>query len=290
MLRSMTGCGRGYAVDNGRELTIELKSVNHRYLDINIKLPRVLNFAEDMIRKNIPIARGHVDVFLQYSNCREDSVAIVLDEAIAMQYANAAKLLSEKIGVKNDLTASILLKMDDVVSLKETDEDEGTILLMIMSALSEAVAALIAMRENEGERIKKDLCEKVDILVNIKDKIAKKAPDVPNEYKKKLTERLFRLTNGIEIEDSRLFTEIALFTDKASIDEELVRIDSHIFELRALLFSDGSAGRKLDFLLQELNREFNTIGSKANSAGIASLVIDAKAELEKLREQAQNIE
>jgi uncharacterized protein (TIGR00255 family) len=292
MVRSMTGFGRASLSVDGRELTLELKSVNHRFLDISFRMPRSLSFLEDTIRSALAsaVARGHFDVYAFYRNTRSDSKSITVDKAILEAYLNAAASIGSDFGLVNDMTVSKALRLQDVATITEADEDTEALTELMLSAVSKAVSELIVMREKEGERISKDLLNRIVILRSIREKIAGKAPLVVEDYRTKLNARIESLLSEVEIDRARLATEIALFADKANIDEELVRLASHFDAACALLSSSEPAGRKLDFLVQEMNREFNTIGSKANDKSIAALVIDGKAEIEKLREQVQNLE
>ena len=292
MVRSMTGFGRASVSDDGRELTLELKSVNHRFLDIAFRMPRSLSFLEDTVRGALgsAVARGHFDVFAFYRNTRSDSKTVSLDKTLLSAYISTAAAASEEFGLPNDLTVSKALRFQDVVTVTEAEEDADALTQLMLKAVSAAVEELKIMREKEGERISADMLARIETLRGIRDRIAEKAPIVVEEYRQKLNARIESLLEEVEIDRARLATEIALFADKANIDEELVRLSSHFTAASALLNGDEPAGRKLDFLVQEMNREFNTIGSKANDKSIAALVIDGKAEIEKLREQVQNIE
>ncbi len=292
MVRSMTGFGRCSLAVDGRELTVELKSVNHRFLDIAFRMSRSLSFLEDDVRSALSAAlsRGHIDVYAYYRNTRSDSKTVTLDKALLGAYLAAANEAKDEFGIKADITASVALRLPDVVSVTEAEEDTDALRSLMNGCISGAVTQLIEMRTREGERISRDLLSRLDALSAIRDKIAEKAPLVVDDYRARLNARIESLLNEVEIDRARLATEIALFADRANIDEELVRLLSHFDAMRSLLTGDEPAGRKLDFVVQEMNREFNTIGSKANDKGIAALVIDGKAELEKLREQVQNLE
>lgn len=292
MIRSMTGYGRGFCEAEGREVTVELKSVNHRYLDISIRLPRHIGFLEDAVRKQLSeaLSRGHIDVYIHYVNNRNDARAVTLDEALVLQYVQAAQALEETHCIPNDLTAATVMRLPDVVNVIEAQEDQAQILALMQAALQEAVQGLLLMREAEGERLRAELEARADTVLALRAQIEARAPLVTEEYRQKLNERIEKLLEEVEVDRARLATEVALFADKASIDEEITRLKSHVAQMRAALSKDEPSGRKLDFIVQELNREFNTIGSKANDSCITNAVLDGKAEIEKIREQVQNIE
>lgn len=288
----MTGFGHAVVSKDGRELSIELKSVNHRFLDLALRMPRSLAFLEDTARNTLGtmLVRGHVDIFANYRNTRNDSKKVEINMPMLSAYMTAARQAAEELGIENDLTLSRALRLTDIVSVTEADDDRPALTELMKDALTRAANELIAMRMREGERLSSDMKTRLGVIADIREKISERAPLVVEEQRKKLNERIESLLSETEIDRARLATEIALFADKVSIDEELVRLSSHIAAAGELLENNGSVGRKLDFIVQEMNREFNTIGSKANDKTIASLVIDGKAELEKMREQVQNFE
>lgn len=288
----MTGFGHAVVSKDGRELSIELKSVNHRFLDLALRMPRSLAFLEDTARNTLGtmLVRGHVDIFANYRNTRNDSKKVEINMPMLSAYMTAARQAAEELGIENDLTLSRALRLTDIVSVTEADDDRPALAELMKDALTRAANELIAMRMREGERLSSDMKTRLGVIADIREKISERAPLVVEEQRKKLNERIESLLSETEIDRARLATEIALFADKVSIDEELVRLSSHIAAAGELLENNGSIGRKLDFIVQEMNREFNTIGSKANDKTIASLVIDGKAELEKMREQVQNFE
>lgn len=292
MARSMTGFGRAALSVDGRELTLELKSVNHRFLDISFRMSRSLSFLEDTVRSVLGslLSRGHIDVYAYYRNTRSDAKTVTVDLALLGAYLAAAADAANEFSLANDFTVSKALRVPDIVTVTEAEEDTEALKALMISAVEAAAHELIEMRTLEGERISRDLLARLDTLSAIRDKIAEKAPLVVEDYRTKLNARIESLLSEVEIDRARLATEIAIFADKANIDEELVRLSSHFTAMRALFEGDEPVGRKLDFLVQEMNREFNTIGSKANDKAIAALVIDGKAEIEKLREQVQNLE
>ena len=289
---SMTGYGKGSASGDGREITVELKSVNHRYLDVGMRLPRHLSFLEDGIRAGLAarLSRGHIDVFVNYRNLRSDARSVEIDVPLLGAFVAAAKQANETLGLLDDLSLTAALRLPDVSNVREADEDADAVNMLMLAALNSAIDALLIMRVQEGDRMKAYLSACADTVLSLTDKIALRAPVVVEEYKAKLAERIQTLLNGVEVDRTRLATEVALFADKASIDEEISRLHSHLASMRQLLDAEEPSGRKLDFVVQEMNREFNTIGSKANDGELTTLVLTGKAEIEKIREQVQNIE
>lgn len=289
---SMTGYGRGTGSLDGRELTIELKSVNNRFLDIGMKLPRQLSFLEDTLRKllNDALSRGHVDVFVNYRNLRSDAKTVRVDEALLKAYLTSARESAKALDLVDDLTLSRALTLPDVTAILPADEDQQALIELGKAVMTEAIENLKAMRMKEGERLKLDLSARMDTMTGYAAAIEKRAPAVVEEYRAKLTARIEELLGEMEVDRARLATEVAIFADRAAIDEEIVRLNTHLIHFRELLEADGPVGRKMDFLVQEMNRECNTIGSKANDAELTSIVLLSKAEIEKLREQIQNIE
>lgn len=292
MISSMTGFGRATVASDGREITIELKSVNHRYLDLAFRMPRHIGFIEDVLRQLLTgqLSRGHVDIFVNYRNTRTDACAVVIDEALMGAYLSAARKAAAQYELRDDITLSAAMRFPDVTDVIEAEEDRDAVAALAREAALRAVTAMKRMRAGEGERLCNDLLNRVTTVESIAGKIDVRAPFVVEEYRTKLSERIESMLGGVEVDRTRLATEVALFADKASINEELVRLASHITEMRKVLGADEAAGRRLDFIVQEMNREFNTIGSKANDAEITSLVIAGKGEIEKIREQVQNIE
>ena len=288
---SMTGYGRGEAERNGRSLIVELKSVNHRFLDLSIKLPRALIFAEDAMKKTISarLSRGHIDVFTTYSAPNDQGV-LTLNKTLAENYVEMARELSASFGVKSDLTASSLLRLQGVTEESQVTAPEEEIVALVREATNNALDALIKMRETEGKAITADILSKMDEIERLTGVIETRAPFVAKEYKTRLENTVRDALSGADFDETRLLTEVALFADKCAIDEELARLHAHIEHYRSILTSEQAAGRKLDFLTQELNREANTIGSKANDSAIAENVVLLKCEIEKVREQIQNLE
>lgn len=290
-MHSMTGYGRCQIEREGRLMTVEVKSVNHRFLDVSYRLARHLMFLDDAVRKGVAarLARGHVDVFVNYENHREDAREVRVDTALAAAYQRAMNELSKTLGIESGVSLNDFARMPDVLTVQESAEDQDAVRELFQQTLSGALDALITMRAQEGESMKRDILDKISKIEGIRDAIAVRAPLVVEEYRIKLKERIAALTEG-EVDEARLLTEIAIFADRAAIDEELVRLLSHTAQIRKTVELGEPVGRKLDFLVQELNREVNTIGSKAMDAEIAQYVVQAKGEIEKLREQVQNIE
>ncbi len=289
---SMTGYGKGSASTDGREMTVELKSVNHRYLDVGMRLPRHLSFLEDAIRSALTgrLSRGHVDVFVNYRNLRSDARSVEIDAPLLAAFVAAARQANETLGLQDDLSLTAALRLPDVSSVRETDEDPDALMGLLNSAINGAIDAMLVMRKQEGDRLSVYLGNCADTVEMLTNQIAVRAPVVVEEYRVKLNDRIATLLGNVEVDRARLATEVALFADKASIDEEITRLHSHLTQLRSLLVDPEPAGRKLDFVVQEMNREFNTIGSKANDGELTRLVLTGKAEIEKIREQVQNIE
>lgn len=290
-MHSMTGYGRCQIERDGRTMTVEVKSVNHRFLDTSYRLARHLMFLDDVVRKGVSarLARGHVDVFVNYENHREDAREIRVDTALAVAYQRAMSELSGALGIEANLSLQEYARMPDVLTVQESAEDQDAVRELFEEALSGALDALIVMRAQEGENMKRDILDKIARIEEIREAVAARAPMVVEDYRIRLKERIAAMTEG-EIDEARLLTEIAVFADRAAIDEELVRLFSHTAQIRKMVEMAEPVGRKLDFLVQELNREVNTIGSKAMDAQIAQYVVQAKGEIEKLREQVQNIE
>ena len=290
-LLSMTGYGRCRLEKNGRDMTVEVKSVNHRFLDLSCRLPRNLGFLDDCVRDQTArrVARGHLDIFVSYENQRDDARDIRVDLPLAKALARGAEQLHEALGLSDSLTLADLLRYPDVVTMQEREEDQEAVRALFQAALEGALEGLIAMRQTEGAHLRDDLHAKVDQIEALRDQIQALSEGVVDAYRERLSQRMVALLGG-QLDEARFRTEVALFADRSAIDEELTRLGSHIVQIRSVCGLSEPVGRKLDFLVQELNREFNTIASKAADARIAQLVVEAKGEIEKLREQVQNIE
>lgn len=289
-MRSMTGCGVGRAQNETWEVTAELKTVNHRFLDISLRLPRNLQFLDQTVREGLSagLRRGHVDVYLTVRNVEAGSQRVRVDELLARSWLEAADAL-KKLGIQDDLSVSRFLTLEGVCTLEEQEMDEETVSRLCSEALKEAVGQVNAMREREGENLRRDLSIHLQAVAALREKIVQRAPDIVTEYREKLQNRLSALLTE-DLDPARLAQEVALMADRCAIDEELARLQSHLDQMSSYLDSTGETGKKMDFLIQEMNRETNTIGSKANDATVAQLVVDLKSEIEKLREQIQNVE
>lgn len=288
----MTGYGKATKTLDGREMTVELKSVNNRFLDINCKLPKLLVCVEDALRKEIQsvLSRGRVDVFVTYTTSSDAEKSVVADIGLAAGYLKAAKELEEKLGVQNDLTLTALMRIPDVVKPESVDEDYDTLEQLIRDTAKDALYSMNAMREKEGEKLKTDVLSRIETMRGYLDQIAERAPIVVQNYKDKLQARITDALNSVEVDEARLLNEVAFFTDKANIDEEITRLRSHFAQATDIMTKETLVGRKMDFLVQELNRETNTICSKSNDIEITNTALLMKSEIEKIREQIQNLE
>ena len=289
-MHSMTGYGRAMCEIEGRQLTIELKSVNHRFLDVSFRMSRGLMFLEDDARKRIAakLARGHVDVFMTYRNLRADTKTVRVDEALLSAYMQAFDQIAAA-GLKDDRAMMGVSRFPDVLIVEEAPEDQDALRTLMVETLDEALDELKSMRAREGEEMKKDLSFRVNEIGRITNAIEARYPDTVKEYTERLRTSVRELI-GSEIEESRLVMEVAIMADRSAIAEEIVRLNSHLGQLRELFEHAEPIGRKIDFIVQELNREVNTISSKSQDIPITQLAVDAKAEIEKLREQLQNVE
>ena len=291
-MRSMTGYGKGSASQDGRTVTVEIKTVNHKFFDWSMKMPKGFLFAEDDAKKAVAavVARGHADVFLTYAQEQGQTAEYRIDVRLAAKYVAAAKELAEAAGVPCDVTAASLMKNSDILALEYAEADDEELKNLVMTALGDALEGLLAMRVREGKALAEDIASKLDSMRLSVDAIENVAPDVEDEYRRKLTARTTELLGSSVADMGRVATEVALFADKCAVDEEISRLKAHIAAMRGYLKAEGPVGRKLDFLVQEMNREANTIGSKANDLRITEEVLKLKNDIEKIREQAQNVE
>lgn len=292
-MKSMTGYGRASAEKEGRKIVIELKAVNHRFLDLGFKLPRAFAAFEDKIRKLISsrVSRGHVDVFLTYADNGLRPKRVDADLQLAKGILDCAELLRREFDLVNDFQLNSLMKTPDVVTVSFDDEDPEILDALVTQAVSEALERLDEMRAAEGMKLASDMSLRLDEIENTLASIKERAPDVAAEYRKKLTDRIRDvLKNSVEVDEARLLNETAFFADKSNIDEEIERLSSHIAQARKIMAQGGECGKKLDFLIQEFNRESNTICSKSNDIRLTDFGLKLKNEIEKLREQVQNIE
>lgn len=292
VLKSMTGYGRNEAIEGGKKILCEIKSVNHRYSDYTIKVPRYYGFLEDKVRKFASefISRGKVDIYIAVESYEQADKEILVNTELAKSYLKAFTTLRDELGLADDISVMKLAHYPDIFIAEQKAENEDEIWQSVKKVLEPAAASFTAMREREGERIQKDLEQRVEYMKTLAAKIDERSPQTVKEYRERLYEKLKEILDGKEIDESRILTEAAIFADKVAVNEELVRLASHFDEFYAITASNEPAGRKLDFLIQEINREINTTGSKANDIEIARLVVELKAETEKLREQIQNIE
>ncbi|MBC2578983.1 YicC/YloC family endoribonuclease [Clostridium sp. DJ247] len=292
MVKSMTGFGRGSIEQHGLSFTVEIKSVNHRYCDLNIKMPKSLLALEDRIRKTVlqKVNRGKVDIFITQSVHGKQSSKAILDENLADSYVDCLNRIKDRYSIKENLSLSLIAKFPDVITLEQEQDNLEEIWAILSTPLCDAINLLVEMREREGQKLQSNILLKCDYIKGFLDKIEERSPLIVKEYKEKFTERLNELVKDYQIDDNRIAMEIAIFADKACVDEEIVRLNSHILQLKDTMSIDEPIGRKLDFIVQEMNRETNTIGSKANNLEITNFVLNIKNEIEKIREQVQNIE
>lgn len=292
MIKSMTGFGRAEVITNERKITVELKSVNHRYLDLSIKMPRKLNFLEGAIRNLLKtyIQRGKVDVFITYEDYSLNCVALKYNKELAKEYLTYIREMAEEFGLENDIKASTLSRYPEVLSMEEQSLDEDELWGFLEGPLREACEKFVATREREGEHLKRDLIEKLNGLDERVRQVEERSPEVVDIYREKLEAKVHELLADSQIEDSRIAAEVVIYSDKICNDEETVRLHSHIQGMKKMLEEKEGVGRKLDFMAQEMNREANTILSKSSDLIVSDIAIDLKTEIEKIREQIQNIE
>ncbi|NLB37340.1 MAG: YicC family protein [Clostridiales bacterium] len=292
MIKSMTGFGRSQKTVDGYSIIFEIKSVNHRYFEFSSKITRTYGFLDEKLKSFLQtkIARGKVDCFVQIEAIEESDVVIKLNNSIVSGYLNAFNELSEKYGLNNDVTVSTLSAFSDIFSIHKEQTDEEKIWEAVKTVASEAIEKFTVMREAEGKRLAEDVLSRADTIIKNVEIIEERSPQSVREYNDKLLLKMREFLDGVHIDEQRILTEAAIFADKVAVAEETVRLHSHIDQLRTFFKSDEAIGRKLDFLIQEINREANTIGSKAQDVEISRRVLDIKAEIEKIREQIQNIE
>lgn len=292
MIKSMTGFGRCEVSEGSRKFTVEMKSVNHRYLDVNMKMPKKLNFFESSIRSELKnyMQRGKVDLFISYEDFSESNVCVKYNKEIAAEYMKYLNQMAEEFSLDNDVRVSSLSRYPEVFTMEEQVVDEAELWKELQRALQGAAESFVETRIREGENLKEDLVGKLDGMLVHVDFILERSPQIVAEYRQKLTEKVKELLEDTKIDESRLLMEVTIFADKVCVDEEIVRLRSHIMTMKETLLGGGSIGRKLDFIAQEMNREANTILSKANDLDISNRAIELKTEIEKVREQIQNIE
>ena len=292
MVKSMTGYGRAVETVNGREFTVELRSVNNRYLDCTVKLPRALSFAEDAVKQAVKgaISRGKVDVFISVRFEGAEDVKITLNTAMVEGYLGAMHQMAKDYGIREDISVSLLSRMPDVFTVDKPEVDEEQLLADLLSVVNQALERFDAMRSAEGGALENDLRSRGQTILSLVEQVEAGSGQTVADYRTRLENKLKEVLANTAIDESRILTEAAIFADKVAVDEETVRLRSHLDQMNNMLTTGGAIGRKLDFLLQEMNRESNTIGSKCSDVRMARIVVDIKAELEKIREQTQNIE
>lgn len=292
MVKSMTGFGRACKEIDGYMITVEIKSVNHRYFEFSCRCPRQYGFIDDKIKSfiNSKVARGKIECFVGIEALNTESADVVVNNTLAGAYVKALKELSDNYGLKEDFGASTVARFPDVLIVRKSEEDENKIWQLVKTVADEAVEKFIEMRKVEGKRMYDDVYSRSQFILDTVSFIEERSPQTVKEYNDKLLERVHELLGDVSLDESRLLQEVAIYADKVAVAEETVRLRSHISQLRDFISSDEAVGRKLDFLIQEINRETNTIGSKCNDVEIARKVVDVKAEIEKIREQIQNIE
>ena len=288
----MTGYGRARATRNLRDITVEVRSVNNRYLDCTVKMPRMYAFAEDAVKARVQkaVSRGKVDVFISVDASAADVAKVNVNTALAAQYAEALKALAAVCGGEERVTPEQLARFPDVLTVTKADEDLETVSADLCAVLDEALASYNAMRAVEGEKLAEDIGGRLSAIEGMTAQVEERSPETVREYREKLTAKMREVLQSTTIDEQRILQEAAIYADKIAVDEETVRLRSHVSQLRGMLASDQPMGRKMDFLIQELNRESNTIGSKCSNLDISRIVVDLKGEVEKIREQVQNIE
>ena len=292
MIKSMTGYGRAAVTAGGREITVELRSVNNRYLDCTVKLPRMFSFAEDAVKRRVKeaISRGKVDVYITVTQTESTDVKVQLNRPVLEGYLSAMRTIAAEYGVQDDISVTALARLQDIFLVDRQEEDEGAAQKDILAAVDAALRKHTEMRCREGEAMEADLRSRAATILGLVADVEARSPETVREYRERLAAKMQEVLENTNIDESRILTEAAVFADKIAVDEETVRLRSHFDQFDAMLTGGGAIGRKLDFLLQEMNRETNTIGSKGSDLQQARTVVEIKAELEKIREQVQNIE
>ena len=292
MLKSMTGFGRAQKEIDGYVITVELKSVNHRYFEFSSRVPRQYGFLDEKLKSYIngKVSRGKIECYVTIEALNTDTADVVVNHTLATAYVNALKEIAETYELKDDFGASTISRFPEVLIVRKSDEDEEKLWGYVQEVCSEAIDKFVAMREVEGSKMKDDIYSRGQFILDCVSYIEERSPQTVKEYNDKLVERVHELLGDVSLDESRILQEVAIYADKVAVAEETVRLRTHIEQLNAFISSDEPVGRKMDFLVQEINRETNTIGSKANDVDIARKVVDIKAEVEKIREQIQNIE
>ena len=292
MIKSMTGYGRAVETVNGREFTVEIRSVNNRYLDCSVKMPRSVSFAEEAVKQAVKaaVSRGKVDVFISIRSEGESDTAISLNKAVVEGYLAAMRQMVEEFGVRDDISVTALSRMPEVFTVEKPEVDEEQLLSDLLGVVRQALDGYNAMRSTEGNALDADLRSRGNTIASLVTLVEQGGEKTVSDYRARLEAKMREVLEATNIDESRILTEAAIFADKVAVDEETVRLRSHLKQMETMLDAGGAMGRKLDFLLQEMNREANTIGSKCTDVNLARIVVDIKAELEKIREQTQNIE
>ncbi len=292
VIKSMTGYGRAQKILNGRDILVEIRSVNHRYYEYSSRVPRAFNYVDEKLKALLKqgISRGKVEVNVTINNIEGRDTEIALNKGAAEGYVNALRSVSAELGLEDDLTLSKLIKLPDIFNIQKTPDNEEQVWDDVAAVAGEALDKFVSMRETEGEKLRNDVLEKSDLILKMVGQVEALSPKTVENYRGKLYQKLSELLESKDIDQQRILTEAAIFAEKIAVDEETVRLRSHVSQLRDMLNSADPIGRKLDFIVQEMNREVNTIGSKAQDLNITKIVVDMKAEIEKIREQIQNIE
>lgn len=292
MIRSMTGYGSSRQIIDNREISVEIRSVNHRYFELNCRTPREMGFLEEKIKGAVKsgVFRGKIDVFVAVGADENEQATVTVNHSLASGYVNALKEIAQRYDVQDDISVSAVARYNDIFKVIKPEADEEKIWSAVSTVLNDALDKFIKMRSAEGEKLYEDINGRCCTILQLVSKVEERSPQTVAEYRKKLTERMNEVLSTATVDEQRIITEAAIFADKIAVDEETVRLRSHFDQFEKVLNSDGSVGRKIDFLLQEMNRETNTIGSKVQDAELAHIVVEIKAELEKIREQVQNVE
>ncbi|MBQ8349649.1 MAG: YicC family protein [Ruminococcus sp.] len=292
MLKSMTGYGRAQKILNGRDITVEIRSVNHRYYEYTSRIPRTYSYIDEKMKALLKtsISRGKIDVSVTINNIEGKDSEIAVNKSIAEGYVSALRGIVDELGLKDDLTLSKLIKLPDIFNIQKTPDDEEMVWNDVYEVTNDALEKFIDMRSVEGKALGENIIEKADYILEMVEKVEELSPQTVENYRNRLYKKLSEVLEDKNIDDQRILTEAAVFSEKIAVDEETVRLRSHISQLKTILESDEAVGRKLDFIVQEINREVNTIGSKAQDLNVTKIVVEMKSEIEKIREQIQNIE
>ncbi len=292
MIRSMTGYGRAEVLVNGRNILVEIRSVNHRYFEFSCRSPRAYGFLESRLKTYLQgkLSRGKVDVNVSIQTVEGSSASVQVNRELAASYVQALRALEEPLGLRDDLSLSVISRFSDIFTVNKETEDEDTIWADVLQVADEATGRFVQMREAEGAKMKEDVESRLDFILQAVEQVEARSPKTVEEYRARLYNKMSEVLGNTQIDEQRILTEAALYAEKIAVSEETVRLRSHVGQFRAILAQGGPVGRKLDFLIQECNRETNTIGSKAQDIEIARIVVDIKSEIEKIREQIQNIE